>query len=380
MHCSSYLSLLLGASLVAALPAPAATPSAAPNQDQFPINDGFPNPSNDQLQKIFRGARGTLPNTPIPKFHPDTFKSLQIIATNEQIEVSLYEICLLKIKNGTFGPENFVNADHRQFVIDTFEAFYQQEEVHALIGQGGLQANGQQPISPSQYQLKTDTYQDCLTTANILGDNVLGTSQGVINQAIAAGDGGLAAQLDSLIAQEGQQSGFLRSEMVVNGKHNRIPGAMPAYTASTREFLFSLLEQNFIKPGTDKNKIDLPVFLSLSVQNQNINPVDQTLSYKVNLKTKTGNNYKFISNVNWDSKNLYLAYISGQNSPFYEPIKNVKMDSKRQILTFDADFPAYTNIINAFAVGALVSGNNATTAQEVTSNTVAGPATIELTN
>lgn len=285
-----------------------------------------------------------------------------------------------KLKNGTFGPENFVNEEHRQFVIATFDAFYQQEEVHTLIGQGGLQANGQQPVQPSQYQLKTDTYQDCLTTANILGDNVLGTSQGVINQAIAAGDSGLAAQLDSLIAQEGQQSGFLRSEMLVNGKHSRIPGAMPAYTASTREFLFALLEQKFIKPGTDKNNINLPVYFPLSVQNKNIDPVDQTLNYQVNLNPKTGNNYKFISKVNWDSKDLYLAYISGQNKPFFEPIKNVKMDSKRQILTFDADFPAYTNIINGFPVGALTSGNNSTTAQEVTSNTVAGPATIELTN
>lgn len=375
MYSSNLLTFLLSASLATAAPA------AAPNQNQFPIADGFPNPNNAQLQKIFRGAHGTLPNYPIPKFHPDTFKSLQLIATNELIEVSLYEICLLKIKNGTFGAENFVSEDHRQFVIKTFEAFYQQEEVHTLIGQGGLQANGQTPIQPSQYQLKTDTYQDCLTTANILGDNVLGTSQGVINQAIAAGDSALAAQLDSLIAQEGQQSGFLRSEMLVNGKHSRVPGAMPAYTASTREFLFSLLEQNFIKQGTDKNTIDLPVFFTMDVQNKNIAPVDQTLSFKVHLDPRTGNNYKFVSNVGWDSKNLYLTYISGQNMPFAVPINNVQMASKtQQIMTFDAYFPAYTNIINGFAVAALTSGNSSTTAQEVTSNTVAGPATIELTN
>lgn len=280
MYSSSLFTLLLSASLATA------APTAAPNQGQFPISDGFSNPNNAQLQKIFQGAHGTLPNYPIPKFHSDTFKSLQLIATNELIEVSLYEICLLKIKNGTFGAENFVSEDHRQFVIKTFEAFYEQEEVHTLISRGGFRANGQTPTHSSQYQLETDTYQDCLTTANILGDNVLGTSQGVIHQVIAAGDSGLAAQLDSLVAQEGQESGFLRSEMLVNGKHSRLPGAMPAYTASTREFLFSLLEQNFIKQGTDKNTIELPVFFTMDVQNKTIVPVDQTLSFKVNLNPR----------------------------------------------------------------------------------------------
>lgn len=128
MYSSNLLPLLFSASLATAAPA------AAPNQDKFPIADGFLNPSNAQLQTIFRGAHGTLPDYPIPKFHPDTSKSLQLIATIELIEVSLYGLCLLKIKNGTFGPENFVNEDHRHFVIKTFEAFYQQEEVHTLLG------------------------------------------------------------------------------------------------------------------------------------------------------------------------------------------------------------------------------------------------------
>lgn len=352
--------------------APAATPT-----NPFPVADGFPTPNAAQIENIERGAHGTLPNGGPPKLHPDTYKSLQLIATNEQIEVSLYETCLLKLKAGSsgFGPENFVNDEHRAFVIATFEIFYQQEEIHALIGQGGLQANGQQPVKPSQYKLNTETYQDCLKTATIIGDNVLGTSQGVINQAIAAGDPGLAAQLDSLIAQEGQQSGFLRSETLVKGKHSRVPAAMPAYTASTREWLFSLLEQKYIKPGTDTNEIPLPVKFPMSVLDTNIQPVDQTLQFKVNLKPKSGNNYAF-PNTYWNTKGLYVTYITGQNVPLSVPLQNAAVSNNH--LTFSASFPAYTNIIHAFAIAALTPGNNYTTFQEASDASYAGPATIEL--
>nr|POF17550.1 hypothetical protein CFP56_12964 [Quercus suber] len=326
-----------------------------------------------------RSSGAPIPNGPPPVLHPDTFKSLQLIATNEMAEVSLYETCWQKLKAGGvgFGPENFVNPDHLAFVLAAFEVFYHQEEVHAFIGQGGLQANGQPTVQPSRYKLNTNTYQDCLTTANILGDNVLGVSQGVINQAIAAGDSGLAAQLDSLIAQEGQQSGFLRSEMVVNGQHSRLPAAMPAYTASTRDWLFSLLEQSFIQPGTDQNKINIPVKFPMAVTNTAIQPVDQTLHFAVNLKPQTGNNYSF-ANVDWDPKHLYVTYISGQNVPVSKPIQAVTMANG--VLSFSAAFPAYTNIMDGFVLAALTTTNNFTTFQAASDNSVAGPATIELTN
>lgn len=364
---------LLGASLVATLP------TGASDQPQFPVADGFPNPNDQQLQGIFRTAHGTLPNSGPPKVHPDTYKSFQLIATNEQIEVSLYETCLLKLKAGSpgFGPENFVNAEHRAYVISTFEIFYAQEEIHALIGQGGLQAGGQPPVQPSQYQLNTNTYQDCLKTANLLGDNVLGVSQGVINQAIAAGDTGLPAQLDALIAQEGQQSGFLRSELLVDGKHSRLPAAMPGYTGSTREWLFSLLEQMFIKPGTDPNKIDIPVKYPMAVLNPKVPPIDQILLFTVNLKPQSGNNYAF-PNVNWNTDDLYCTYITGLNKPFSVSIqKIVQTDSQ---LTFSAAFPAYTEIIHGFAIAALTTSNNFANPQEASDNSVAGPASIELTD
>ena len=366
---------MLGISLAAALP--------IASNNVFPLNDGFPTPSDAQLEKIFDGAHGSLPDTPPPTLHSDTLKSLQLIATNEMAEVSLYSTCYLKLHNRDhgFGDDNFADEAHRQFVVDTFRVFAHQEEIHALLAQGALQANGEAPVQPSRYQFNTDTYQDCLNMANILGDNVLATSQGVIQRAIEVGDGGLAVQLDSLVAQEGEQDGFLRSEQVVKGKHTRLPAAMPAYTGSTREWLFSILERIFIKPGTDKNNIDIPVYLLMNVDNKYIEPINQDLDFEVHLHTKTGNNYndtKYDEDYDWHSSDLYLTIITGQNLPISQPLKNVQVNKKQGSVKFSAYFPAADRFIHAYALAALTKGKDFVDPASVTNSTIAGPATIEL--
>lgn len=63
--------------------------SAAPFT--FPLQDGFPTPSNDSTNHIAVAAGGTLSNgPPPPKIDPDTLNSFRLIAFNEVFEVAFF--------------------------------------------------------------------------------------------------------------------------------------------------------------------------------------------------------------------------------------------------------------------------------------------------
>ncbi len=70
----------------------------------FPLSNGFPTPSPDQLQSIQQGAHGTLPNAPPPPNISDTaIAVLTVIAFNEIFEVAYFTDLIANITNDVDG-------------------------------------------------------------------------------------------------------------------------------------------------------------------------------------------------------------------------------------------------------------------------------------
>ncbi|KAL8806401.1 MAG: hypothetical protein Q9200_005043, partial [Gallowayella weberi] len=66
----------------------------------YPLPDGFPNPSPAQIEAIGKAAGGPLPNLPLPAtLSPGAITSLQLLGTNEMFEVAFFSQLLYNIIN-----------------------------------------------------------------------------------------------------------------------------------------------------------------------------------------------------------------------------------------------------------------------------------------
>ena len=127
----------LGAAVVSAIPAPQGwgydwnqqdlgwNNQDYRGKDQFPMDDGFPNPNRDELIKIEETAKGTLSNMTAPpkgSLNDDTILSLQLVVTNEFMEVSFFQQFLNNITNGADGFKNInINNDDGQYLVDSLK-------------------------------------------------------------------------------------------------------------------------------------------------------------------------------------------------------------------------------------------------------------------
>jgi hypothetical protein len=90
----------------------------------FPLSDGFPSPSADQLKNIQKAALGTLSNRPAPaagSIVADGITNLQLINLNENSEVAFFTELLQNVTNGVTG---YVISDSlmKNFVLETLKA------------------------------------------------------------------------------------------------------------------------------------------------------------------------------------------------------------------------------------------------------------------
>ncbi|KAF2091240.1 putative sexual development protein [Saccharata proteae CBS 121410] len=365
---------LAGASLVAAMPTrasdvenssfystPVPTPSmvkADGDKFQFPLSNDFPNPDDGELDDINESAGGTLPNGP-PGTPPssDAVTSFQLIAFNELFEVAFFTSLLQNITEGVDGysvddaTKLNIDLDDLVQIIASVQA---QEELHTLNANGALKLAGVDQIQPCEYVFPVDNLADAIALAATFTDVVLGTLQDVENDFGLSGDIQFLRGVASVIGQEGEQNGFFR---LFQGKR---PSAEPFLTASTREFAFSALNQNFVVPGSCPNieQIDLPIFGALTLVSQ---PKD-----KDSTVTST------------DMGDLSLVLINGQNVPIVEQPKNVKQMGDG-VVQFDADFLFQTDLLFGLTIAVLTDTKDGLTdVDKVADATVFGPALIEV--
>jgi hypothetical protein len=349
--------------------------SAAPfSYGNNPLGNNFPTPATSQIAAIETQAHGSLPagNAPPPTPHADTLTSLRLIAFNELFEVSYFTQLLNLIKSK--APGFWDDSRDMDYLVDALTAVQAQEELHALNANGALSKfdpNG--PVLPCQYNFPVTNLDDAIALASTFTDVVLGTLQDVATLLGSDGDSGLIRGVASVIGQEGEQNGFYRQFQ------NKIPSALPFLTASTRDFAFSALNQNFIVPGScpNFNTIKLKVFGTLTVETKakDIKPQSETIDFSFQIPS-TGLAPEWKS----DCSGLDLVYINQQNAPTIAKIQKVDIDTHGGKVTISALFPfdaaTFGNGLTLVAL-ALASGD-LTTVDGVAAATVFGPGLIEI--
>jgi hypothetical protein len=316
----------------------------------FPLSNGFPkitNPSS-QLTAIEDQAHGTLPNgPPPPSITADTETSLELIAFNELFEVAFFTELLSNVTNNVPGFQ-IIDSNECKTVIAALTAVQAQEELHALNANGALAHFGASPIQPCKYNFPVSDFNSAIALASTFTDVVLGTLQDVASLLAADGDDGLIRGIVSVVGQEGEQNGFYRNLL------GKIPSALPFLTTSTREFAFSALNQNFIVPGSCPNigEINLPIFQTLTVDTQNIQPKSQTLQFSATIDSHQGDQKRGAPASSYYSS-LSVVYINQQNLPVVEPITDVSI--KGDVVTFSAQFPFDQFLMNGLTIAAVTS-------------------------
>ena len=344
----------------------AGPPPPAGSVFSFPLANGFPSIQNPsaQLTAIEEQAHGTLPNgPPPPSLTADDLVSLKLIAFNEITEVAFFTELLNNITSNTPGY-TFTDPNARQTAINAITAVQAQEELHALNANGALAHFGQQVIQPCKYAFPVSDFQSAIGLAATFTDVVLGTLQDVQTHLGTNGDVGLIGPIGSVIGQEGEQNGYYRTIL------GKIPSALPFLTASTREFAFSALNQNFVVanscPGED---IPLPVFEVLQITSPApIAAATQTLDFSFTVTD---------GKAAPPAGGASLVYINQQNTPVVEQMQNVQF--KDGAVSFSAQFPYDQFEMNGLTIAAVVLGSGPfANAAAVANATIAGPGLIEI--
>ncbi|KAH8657719.1 hypothetical protein BX600DRAFT_438907 [Xylariales sp. PMI_506] len=331
----------------------------------FPLPNGFPNIAQGSaaLLEIEKEAHGTLPNGGLPTHISDVSATVwSLIAFNELFEVAYFSSLLNNITNNVHGYEIGTPAA-RNVVLNALVAVRAQEELHALGANGILQTAGRPTISPCEYVFPASDFDSAIAFASTFTDIVLGTLQNALQNFGLDGDGAdFLGLVGSVIGQEGEQNGFYRTI----GQIPLIPSAKPFLTASVAPFALSALMQNVVVPGSCPETLSIPTFDPLHVDTTNLSP--QTTSIQFSFETTESN---------YNTDELSLVYISGQNVPIVEKPTNFKRHGNT--IQFTAPFPFDQFQLQGLTISALTnSAGPFANASQVASATKFGPGLIEI--
>lgn len=214
---------------------------------------------------------------------------------------------------------------------------------------------------PCEYQFPVTCFTQAVLLAQTFTDIVLGTLPAA--QTAFAVDGGdetgLIAVFGSVLAQEGEQTGFYRFAQ------KKTPSAAPFLTGGSPSFTFTAI-QMFIVPGScpqPLSDINLTTFGPLSVITVP-KPMNMTLEFAVPGAVSPSTNS--------------IVYLSGQNVPVTVPISTVTCGA--DMYHFTASFPFESGFANGLTIAALVNGTGQTymSNDAVAAATLYGPGLIEV--
>ncbi|KAK5121782.1 hypothetical protein LTR85_004657 [Meristemomyces frigidus] len=337
--------------------------SAGQTPFTFPLSNGFPTVSAAALHDIEEAAHGTLPNGALPtEINATSAIVLELIAFNEAFEVAFFTSL---IQNITSNVEGFQIDSQvlRSFVLETLIAVQAQEQLHFLGANGILASAGQTQIQPCEYVFPTACLDDAINLARTFTDVVLGTLQDAQNTFATDGDSELVALIGSVIGQEGEQNGYYRSLL------DLIPSSNPFLTRSAGQFAFSALNQDFVVKGSCPSVDNvlfnaIPILGALTVDTQNIQLKDQTLTFTVESNSTDFSQYS-------------VVFVNQQNVPVVEKITNVK--SSDGTITFDAEFPGADLIMDGLTIAAVTkTAGPFASVPEVAADSLFGPGLIEV--
>jgi hypothetical protein len=349
------------ATLCAAAPVAKRFSDFSPDGVYFPLKNGFPNPDKNGMLQIEKQAFGTLSNAPPPdKISDEGLTNLKLIAFNELFETAFFEELYHNLTNAAPGYDLGYG---QEYVLDAIKAIAAQEQLHMLNANNALKRFNQAPIEPCKYQFPAFDFQSAMTIAMYHTGLVMGGLQDMAQEFAKADDDRLVRSLTSSLGNEGEQEGFFRLVK------QRRPSELPFLTTSTRDFLFSAVQQ-FVVPGSCPNidTIPLNTFKPLAVETKDIEPRTQNLAFSFAQADAPTQNVE-------DYKRWSLVYINQQNEPVEKPLEHVRVEHGRVL--FEAAFPYEEFNMNGLTIAAVTRGDGPfANAPAVAKDTLFGPGII----
>lgn len=359
MRSSILSSVLLSASIASA--APSSKRDFSPDNVYYPMPDGFPNASQDQIMKIEIEAHGILSNSPPPpKLSAEGITSLQLIALNELFEVAYFTEFAYNISNKVAGYDM---GNSHPYMVDTLNSIVAQEKLHELSANGALAHFNQPVIQPCKYSFPVTDFRSAVQLAALFTDLVLGTLQDVAQILAESGDAGLVRTIASVIGNEGEQEGFYRLIL------SKRPSEKPFLTSASRDFAFTAIK-SFVVAGSCPNidQIKLKTFLPLSVESKDIKAATQNIKFSY-AKTTTAAAY--------DVTKLKVVYLNGLTAPIVKELQNVQVGSDK--VTFEAAFPYDEFVMDGLTIAAVTTGADQFDGpRNVSDHAVFGPGLIQI--
>lgn len=297
----------------------------------FPFDDGFPNPSPEQLAEIQLAAHGTLSNGTGPQLiSMEGVTNLRLINFNERTESVFFQELVYNITENVPGFEVPAHVD-RQYLLDFLTIVTKTEELHNLNAVKSLarfNATGVEPCT--RYNFPVSTLTEAITLASTFTSNVFGVLGDVATVFAKNGDTGLVRGILQSATAEGEQNGFYRYLL------GKTPQQLPFTTVSHRDFAFSALH-SFVDVSSCPNLdvIDLKVFESISV----VNPpgaADTTVQYN-------------LAKEKWvEDTPYYAVYLNQGNRPVTLPVTLVAAGD--DVVTVEAAFPYTEHLLNGLTI------------------------------
>ncbi|KZT55817.1 LsdA family protein [Calocera cornea HHB12733] len=316
--------------------APLSQDNSKRSSDPLPFADGFPTPTDEQLQEIFVGAHGTLGNGPPPaNVSYQGLVNLRLLDFAERIEAVYFQEFLSNVTNGVPGYELPWWVDYDYFV-NFITVTQHVEELHNLDAVTALSHFNQTAIEPcTAYNFPVSNFEEAVTLAMTFTANVFGLLGEIVQIFAQNGDIGLTRHIVQVVANEGEQNGFFRYLL------GRVPDELPFTTVSTREFSFTAL-QGFVDPASCPNidliSKDIKTFDALTL-------LDTPKAHTETIRFAVASD-KYVNGTSY-----YVVYTNQGNTPVVEPLTYVSSDAKT--ITLKATFPYKANLLNGLTIAAV---------------------------
>ncbi|QSZ30503.1 hypothetical protein DSL72_000057 [Monilinia vaccinii-corymbosi] len=332
------------------------------------------------LLAIQTDAHGSLSNIAPPATlagGKDSLTNFQFANFNENMEVAFFDELIYNISTNILGF-TFSSQYEKEQALQNFIAIEAQEKLHAInAGKAIVRFTNDTNaiIQPCKYNFPVNNFKEAIATASLFTDMVMGTLGDIQNNFAVNGDATFIRGVAATLGQEGEQNGYFRFLL------NKIPSALPFLTASTRDFAFSAVHQNFVVEGTCPNIHTIPLkkFQALTATQPETINAHSTIQFTFQLSPSQS----YTDSWGDKCKALSLVYVNQQNKPVVQAWESIGLQADQRTVVATARFPFDAGAAdgapgNGLTLAALAVGDGFADIAEVSEKAVFGPALIEV--
>ena len=307
------------------------SPLARRDYDPFPLDDGFPSPSDSQVQAITLRAHGLPPNfNPGNSISPEGLAVFQLLTVTEPVESAFWNQLKYNITTCQPGFDVIPSNIDKDTLIAFLDQSLAMEELHAIAANLAVEHFNGTVIEPcTDFSFPVSNLEEALIFNTILQANVFATLGDAVRRLVLGGDATLAQLLVNVAAAEGEQAGQLRTFL------NKTAIELPFTTFGSLDFTYTAIQALTVGSCPNIDAINLKTFDALTVLDMP-GPANQTVQYQVAKD-------KWVDNTSYN-----VVYFNSANVPIVEPATWVSEDDTT--VTISANFPYTANELNGLTI------------------------------